>query len=242
MRSCRYTGHGTGAAGRRSKQACRERGPGGTRRLRNRSGSTGYCATIGTARSGAPSGSRSTSTRHVGRVAAKPRPIRQELAARTLRASRTQGRRSLRSAGKPTAPGAPSMNRIRCPRPACPRRCGAVSWSWVASTAGSATARKWAAPCSAGGGPGLDELRPVLRSKMAMHQLSLLADVGRRGASREGVDALAHRSPLKWTAHAVVGRHIPADAVAPPRPGRSGDQKLACPGLETQYDLSEDDG
>ena len=32
----------------------------------------GYYATIGTARSGAPIGSRSTSTRHVGRVAAKP--------------------------------------------------------------------------------------------------------------------------------------------------------------------------
>ena len=50
------------------------------------------------------------------------------------------------------------------------------------------------------------------------------------------------RAGVDWTAHAVVGRHIPADAVAPPRPGRSGDQKLACPGLETQYDLSEDGG
>ena len=50
------------------------------------------------------------------------------------------------------------------------------------------------------------------------------------------------RAGVDWTAHAAVAGTLPADAVAPPRPGRSGDQELACPGLETQYDLSEDGG
>ena len=71
----------------------------------NWNGGTPGCVRIATAGSNEARSSRSSSTPHAVRVAGR-RPLRQEAATRTWRASRTPGGRTLRTAGSPTVSGA----------------------------------------------------------------------------------------------------------------------------------------